>query len=191
VQHTIQQEIKGILAFTAVIWVVFVLEFVLPFDLLSYGVIPRTTTGLVGIPAMPFLHANLQHLVSNTLPLLVLLLLLAGSKASSWRVVVGVILGGGLLLWLFGRPASHVGASGLIFGLMAFLMLSGWLERRFVPLAISVGVTFLYGGSLLSGVVPKFGSQVSWDGHLSGAIAGGVLAWLMTREPATSESTNR
>ena len=132
---------------------------------------------------VPFLHASLEHIVSNTVPLFVLLLLLAGSQAKSSGVVVGIILLGGALLWLFGRPAIHIGASGLIFGLMAFLIVSGLRERRFVPLAISVLVTFLYGGSLLLGVVPQFGSNVSWDGHLCGALAGAAIAMALTRKP--------
>ncbi|MDB5385696.1 MAG: hypothetical protein JWM11_1342 [Planctomycetaceae bacterium] len=180
VQNTIQQELKGVITFIAIIWVVFLLEFVMPFNLLSYGVTPRTLSGLWGIPVMPFLHANLQHIVSNTIPLFVLLVLLAGSKARSWEVVAEIVVFGGLLLWLCGRPATHVGASGLIFGLIAFLIVSGWMERRFVPLVIAVVVTFLYGGILLPGVMPHIGSHISWDGHLFGAIAGGIIAYLTT-----------
>ena len=180
-QHTIRQEIKGVIAFVAAMWGVFLLEFVVPFDLTSFGVTPRTLTGLVGIPAMPFLHASFQYIVSNTLPIFILLILLAGSKARSWEVVVEIVLLGGILLWLFGRPATHIGASGLIFGLIAFLIVSGLLERRFVPLVISVVVTFFYGGSLLLGVVPRMGSSISWDGHLLGAAAGGMIAYLLTK----------
>jgi len=187
VQHTVQQEIKGVIAFLAIIWGVFLLEYVAPFDLTSYGVVPRTWTGLIGIPAMPFLHANVQHIVSNSLPLLVLLLLLAGSNARSWLVVLEVVVLGGALLWLFGRPASHIGASGLIFGLIAFLIVSGLLERRLVPLAICAIVTFLYGGSLLLGVVPRVGTHVSWDGHLCGAVAGATVAYLLTDYRATKD----
>jgi membrane associated rhomboid family serine protease len=179
-QHTIQQEIEGVTAFVAAIWAVFFLECVLPFDLTSFGLTPRTLTGLVGIPAMPFLHANLQHIVSNTLPIFILLILLAGSQTNSWKVVAGVVLLSGVLLWLFGRPANHIGASGLIFGLIAFLIVSGLLERRLVPLVISVVVVFFYGGSLLLGVVPRLGSHISWDGHFFGAVAGGIIAYLWT-----------
>ena len=188
-QHTIQQEIKGVVIFIATIWGVFLLECVVPFDLLSFGVTPRTLHGLVGIPAMPFLHANLQHIASNTLPLFVLLILLAGSKARSWEVVTEIVLLGGILLWLCGRTATHVGASGLIFGLIAFLIVSGWLERRFVPLVVSLVVTFVYGGILLWGVIPRIGTHVSWDGHLLGAVAGGVIAYLMTKNPKPHEAT--
>jgi membrane associated rhomboid family serine protease len=134
---------------------------------------------------MPFLHANLQHILSNTVPLLVLLTLLAGSKARSWEIVSEVIVLGGLLLWLFGRHANHIGVSGLIFGLVAFLIVSGVLERRILPLFVSVVVAFLYGGTLLSGVLPRVGSHVSWDGHLFGAVAGGLVAYALTREPRT------
>ena len=188
-QHTIQQEIKGVVIFIATIWGVFLLECVVPLDLLSFGVTPRTLHGLVGIPAMPFLHANLQHIVSNTLPLFVLLILLAGSKARSWEVVTELALLGGILLWLCGRTATHVGASGLIFGLIAFLIVSGWLERRFVPLVVSLVVTFVYGGILLWGVIPRIGTHISWDGHLLGAVAGGVIAYLMTKNPKPHEAT--
>ncbi len=184
-QHTIQQEINGVIAFVAAIWAVFILDLVLPIDLNSFGLTPRTPAGLAGIGAMPFLHGNLQHIVSNTLPIFVLLMLLAGSKANSWQVVLAVVLLGGVLLWLFGRPATHIGASGLIFGLIAFLIVSGFRERRFVPLVISVVVTFLYGGSLLLGIVPRLGSHISWDGHLFGALAGGIIAYLSTRSSKT------
>lgn len=130
---------------------------------------------------MPFLHANFLHLLSNTIPLVVLLILLAGSRAESWQVVLDVALLGGLLLWIFGREAVHIGASGLISGLTAFLIVAGLLEQRIVPLLIALIVGFLYGGSLILGVIPRFGSNISWDGHLCGAIAGGIVAYALAR----------
>jgi membrane associated rhomboid family serine protease len=120
-------------------------------------------------------------LLSNTIPLFVLLVLLAGSRAESWEVVVSIAAVGGVLLWIFGRPAVHIGASGLISGLTAFLILSGFLEQRIVPLLIALLVGFLYGGSLVMGALPRIGSQISWDGHLCGAIAGGIVAYALTR----------
>jgi membrane associated rhomboid family serine protease len=180
--HTIKGEFHGVLLFVGTIWAVFLVS--LPFPSLdSWGVVPRTLVGLVGIPAMPFLHANLHHILSNTIPLLVLLSLLAGSKARFWEIVTEVVLLGGLLLWLCGRPATHIGASGLIFGLIAFLIVSGFLEKRIVPMVIAVVVGFLYGGSLLSGIVPWVGPNISWDGHLCGVIAGGAVAYALTKEP--------
>jgi membrane associated rhomboid family serine protease len=180
--HPVRDELYGVLLFVGAMWGVFLVSLALP-SLDSYGVVPRTLVGLVGIPAMPFLHADLHHIVSNTLPLIILLMLLAGSKARSWEIVIEVVLLGGFLLWLFGRRADHIGASGLIFGLAAFLVVSGLLERRIVPLMACVTVALLYGGTLLSGVLPRLGSHVSWDGHLCGAAAGGVIAYALTREP--------
>lgn len=179
--HRIREELKDVLAFVGVTWCVFFLGLVAPFNLDSFGVTPRTLVGLVGIPAVPFLHANLAHLLGNTIPLIVLLLLLAGSRAKYWAIVVSIVLLGGVLLWCFGRQGTHVGASGLIYGLAGFLIISGFLEKRIVPLVIAVTVGFLYGGTLLWGIVPRLGSHVSWDGHFYGAIAGGITAYLLTK----------
>jgi membrane associated rhomboid family serine protease len=178
--HTIREEIHGVVLFIGAIWAVYLVSLVFP-GVDQYGVIPRRPVGLVGIVAMPFLHANLHHLMSNTIPLFVLLILLAGSRAASWEVVVIISCLGGGLLWTFGRPAVHIGASGLISGLASFLILSGFLEQRIIPLLIALLVGFLYGGSLVLGVLPRIGSQISWDGHLCGAIAGGLVAYGLTR----------
>jgi membrane associated rhomboid family serine protease len=187
VKHSVRKELRGVLVFVGIVWCVFVVGLVLPFSINSCGVTPRSIIGLVGVPLMPFLHADLKHLLSNTVPLTILLLLLAGSKANSWTIVAFIVFMSGAMLWLFGRPATHVGASGLIFGLIAFLLASGILERRIVPWVISIVVGFLYGGTLLSGIVPDLGSHISWEGHLFGAIAGGLAAGLMTRRGVQPE----
>src|SRR4051812_9638644 len=179
--HTISQELQGVILFVGAVWAVFLLSLALP-GIDEYGVVPRRLVGLIGIPAMPFLHQDLGHILGNTIPLFVLLTLLSGSRARSWEVLADIILVGGALLWLVGRPAVHIGASGLISGLTSFLILSGFLEKRIIPLLIAVLVGFLYGGSLLLGVIPRFGSQISWEGHLCGAIAGGIIAYLLTAE---------
>jgi membrane associated rhomboid family serine protease len=196
--HTVRQELLYILIFLGVIWAVFFVSCALP-SLYLYGIVPRTTSGLIGIPLSVFLHANLGHLYANTVPLFILLALLAGSKARSWEIVLLVTLLGGALLWLFGRPwfggppTVHIGASGLIFGLIAFIIVSGFLEGRIAPLFLSLAVGFFYGGTLLWGILPTAGPSVSWDGHLFGAIAGTVVAYLLTKEdkpaPQTVEAT--
>jgi membrane associated rhomboid family serine protease len=178
--HTIREEISGVALFIGAIWAVFIASWVFP-GLDQYGVVPRRVSGLLGIAAMPFLHANLPHILSNTVPLFVLLVLLAGSRAESWEVVVLITLLGGLLLWIFGREAVHIGASGLISGLGAFLILSGFLEKRIIPILIALVVGFFYGSALVMGVIPHIGSQISWDGHLCGAIAGGIVAVALAR----------
>ena len=102
---TIREELGDIVAFIGVIWAVFVVSRFIP-RLDCYGVVPRTLRGLAGIPAMPFLHKDLHHILGNTFPLFILLALLAGSRAQPWQVVVELVLLGGLLLWLFGRSQS-------------------------------------------------------------------------------------
>jgi len=181
-EHSIRDELLGVLAFVGFIWCVFIIGHVLPFRLESFGITPRTLRGLVGIPVAPFLHANRAHLISNTVPLTVLLLLLAGSKAQSWAIVAYIVLLSGALLWMFGRPGTHIGASGLIYGLIAYLIVSGISERRIVPMVIAIFVGFLYGGTLASGVLPTSASHISWEGHLFGAIAGGGIALWLTKE---------
>ncbi len=177
--HHVKDELVGIVAFIIVTWGVFLTSVVMPIN--NFGLIPRDASGLIGIVTMPFLHGSLSHLINNTISLCVLLALLAGSRTRSWEIVVAVIVGGGILLWLFGRPAIHIGASGLIFGLIAFLIVSGIFERRAIPMIVSVITGLLYGSTLLLGVLPT-SSGVSWDGHLCGAAAGIAVAYLLTRK---------
>ena len=195
-KHTIREELGGVVAFVAVVWAVFLLSCVLRgVELNAYGLRPRTAVGLVGVVTMPFLHVSLGHLVSNTVPLFILLVLLAGSRARSWEVLLEISLLGGGLLWIFGRAAVdgrstiHVGASGMVFGLAAFLIVSGLLEKRLIPLLVSLFVGFLYGGTLLTGVLPIGSPHVSWEGHLTGAVAGVMVACALAREPKPKELT--
>ncbi len=176
--HSIRNEIRGVIIFILVIWAGFFLGLILPVK--QSGLIPRHGAGVPGIVLMPFLHGGLQHIISNTIPLFALLLLLAGSRANSGVIVALIIISNGCLLWLFGRPGIHIGASGLIFGLISFLIFSGWFERRPFSILISTLVGFLYGGSLFAGVMPGQ-TGISWDGHLFGVIAGIAVAWVSMR----------
>jgi len=177
--HKVKEEALSIAIFIVVIWVVFFFDIFLPLEKL--GLIPRDGGSLFGIVTMTFLHGNYQHLISNTVPLIVLLALLAGSRADSRLVVAMVIIFGGSLLWLFGRGDSiHVGASLLVFGLAVFLIVSGLIAKRTLPIIISIAVALVYGTSLLSGISP-WQEGVSWDGHLMGGIAGVMTAWLLLR----------
>jgi len=175
---SVGRQLRHILFFVGVIWALFLVSLVTPLQ--QYGLRPRTLPGLLGILTMPFLHANLRHIVGNTIPLIVLLFLLAGSRAKSWRIVAEITLLGGAILWVVGRSAIHIGASGLVSGLITFLILGGVFERRFLPAVVAMITFLLYGGSLLWGFVPRE-SQVSWDGHLCGAAAGGLLAFQLAR----------
>jgi membrane associated rhomboid family serine protease len=180
-RHTDRQELLEALALVGVIWLVFAAECALPGRLTPYGITPRTERGLIGIVVAPLLHADLRHLVANTIPLAVLLVLLAGSTDRASVVVIAIALGGGTLLWLFGRPATHIGASGLVFGLITYLIVAGVREMRIVPLIVAVVVGVLYGGMLIPGILPQWSSTISWEGHLFGVIAGGVTAYMLTK----------
>ncbi|WP_283435543.1 rhomboid family intramembrane serine protease [Neorhodopirellula lusitana] len=162
-------------AILAAMWLVYLVDFLLPISMVSFGLVPRTFQGILGIPAMTFLHGGMKHLLGNTVPLAILLSLTIVTRDRPWPSIISIVLGGGALLWLFGRSANHVGASLLIFGLITFLITVGIREKQFVSIAIALAVGFFFGGSLLWGVIPMPGSSVSWDGHLCGAIAGVVV----------------
>lgn len=177
--HTVREELRGILVFVGAIWVVFFLSYALPLTE-WFGLEPRRIGGLPGVAAMPFLHGGWGHLLANTPALLILLALLAGSRARSWLVVAWIVILSGGLLWLFGRSAVHIGASGLVFGLITFLIAAGWFERRLLAVLAAVVTAVLFGGVLLTGVLPTAGANVSWDGHLCGAVAGVLTAYALT-----------
>lgn len=178
------RELRNVLIFVGAIWVVFLLEFISPAE--NFGLKPRSLTGVLGVFTMPFLHANLRHIIGNTIPLIVLLFLLIGSRAESWKIVAQIVVVGGIILWVFGRNGNHIGASGLVSGLICFLILGGLLERRFISVVVAIITFVLYGGSLLWGFLPS-DPNVSWDGHLCGAIAGGLLAFQLARQVPASE----
>jgi len=184
--HTIKRDFIAIAIFIVVIWAVFALDRFLPLE--KFGLVPRDVGGLIGIIAMPFLHGDFGHLMGNTVPLAVTLFLLAGSRADSGAIVVLITLLGGLGLWLFGRTAIHIGASGLVFGLIAFHIFAGIFEKRLISIVITLFVGASYAGVLLKGVIP--GQQgVSWDGHLIGAIAGALVALVTSKLLQDSQST--
>ena len=184
--HTFKRDITGIAALVGVIWFVFLLDRVLPLEQL--GLVPRTARGLIGIIAMPFLHGDFSHLLGNTVPLVVTLLLLAGSRANSQFIVVVIALLCGIGLWLFGRPALHIGASGVVFGLIAFHVFAGIFEKRLRSVVIAIIVGFLYASTLLKGIAP-FQEGVSWEGHLIGAIAGAFVALMSARALRANNQT--
>jgi len=177
----LKKEILWIGVFIAIIWLVFFLDQLLPFEHL--GLRPRSFFGLIGIGAMTFLHGSWGHIIANTLPLITLLFLLVSSRSNSAVIVFFIMMLGGLLLWLLGGSGSvHIGASLLVFGLIGFLLTTGlFFERQFLSLLISLFVLFSYGGSLVIGVLPVQ-EGVSWEGHLYGFIAGIVVAYLNNKK---------
>ncbi|MFF1253130.1 rhomboid family intramembrane serine protease [Pseudarthrobacter sp. NPDC058329] len=146
----------------------------------TFGLRPRSADGLLDILTFPLLHANLNHLLSNSLPLIIFgfLVFLSGLRvfmtalAFSW-------LGSGLTVWLIGDGGITVGASGLVFGLFAFLLVRGFFNHSWRQILLAV-VLFMGYGSILLGVLPFVAGYVSWQAHLGGA-AGGVVAALLLR----------
>ncbi|OBG90207.1 rhomboid family intramembrane serine protease [Mycobacterium sp. E3251] len=180
-----------ILTFVALLYLIELIDQLTRHSLDENGIRPLEADGLWGIVFSPVLHASWQHLMANTVPLLVLgfLMTLAGLSRFVWATAIVWILGG-FGTWLIGDvgsscgPTDHIGASGLIFGWLAFLLVFGIFVRRFADIAIGLVVLLAYGGVLL-GAMPVLGrcGGVSWQGHLCGAIAGVVAAyWLSAPE---------
>jgi len=182
-----RRNITFILVLIGGILAVFLLEIVAPQEVLSHGLVPRTQRGLVGIATMPFLHANFAHLSGNLISLVVLLafMLVFHSKQLIVDVLLIAIVGG-LLLWLLGRSAVHIGASGLIYGLAGFMIVAGITHKRFWEVVAALAVAVLYGNSLFWGLLP-LQPGISWDGHLAGAL-GGALVGLRSRSLDSDQS---
>lgn len=149
-----------------------------------YGIQPRSADGLRHIASAPFLHAGFAHLSANTVPLVVLglMVLLSGFQPF---VVVSLVaaLGSGLGVWLLGGSNTvHLGASGVIFGYLGFLLAAAWFQRSASAIIVAVIAAFLYGG-MLWGVLPGQ-AGVSWLGHLFGLVSGIVAAWVLRKKPA-------
>ena len=159
----------------AALWGVFGVNTVLGGALLQFGIVPRTTDGLIGILVAPFLHANLNHLLSNTVSFALFgWMVMLRDRRHFLPVTLIAMLCSGIVTWTLGAPNSvHVGASGVIFGYFGFLLLSGWYARSFASIALSVLVGVVWGGTVF-GVLPGT-PGVSWQGHLGGFL-GGVLA---------------
>jgi membrane associated rhomboid family serine protease len=169
------------LAFTAVLYLVELVDQLTALRLDDDGIVGRTFSGLDGVLWAPFLHAGWAHLFANTLPFLVFGFLAMAGGIRQWVLVTASIwLLGGLGVWLFGPDdRSTVGASGVIFGWLAFLLVRGFFARSARQILLAVVLFFFWGG-VLWGLLP--GQQgISWQGHLFGALAGVLAAWLVTR----------
>jgi membrane associated rhomboid family serine protease len=166
------------LAFVALLWLLQFANWATGLDAAPFGVRPRTVEGLVGILFAPLTHGGFEHLIANTIPLAVLgTAMLHLYPRASPLVLPWVYLAPGLAVWLFGRDAVHVGASGLIYGLTAYVFCAGLLRRDRRAIAASLVVAFLY-GSAIWGVMPLKQTD-SWETHLAAAVVGAVAALLL------------
>jgi membrane associated rhomboid family serine protease len=150
-------------------WAAFYIEIISGLPLSFLGIVPRTLFGLIGIFTAPFIHGDLLHLVSNTVPLLFLgsVLFFFYARIGS-QVFLRAFFWTNILVWLFARPANHIGASGLVYALAFFLIFFGIFRRDFLSLFISVIVILLYGG-VFYGILPS-DPRVSWESHFAGAL---------------------
>lgn len=169
------------LGFVVLLWVVELVDAARAGRLDSHGIRPRTEEGLWGIAAAPLLHGGWGHLQANSGPLLVLGFLVATVSLARWLAVMAWSwLVSGIGVWLLAPPHSlTIGASGVVFGLLSYLLVAGFLERRPVRILVGVVVFLLYGGVLL-GVLPG-APGVSWQGHLFGAVGGVLAAYVHAR----------
>lgn len=160
-------------------WLVEVLDtFAFDDGLQAHGIEPRRIDGLEGVALAPLLHDSWAHIISNSIPFLVLGALVMTYGLRRWiTATVFITLGAGSATWLLARSGNHIGASILVFGYFGFLLGMAWFERSLKSIGIAVVVALIYGG-LIWGVFPS-GSGVSWEGHLFGFIAGVAASWLV------------
>lgn len=142
--------------------------------LMGFGIFPRDPHGLVGVLLAPFIHGSWWHLLNNTLGFVVFsALCMARGPSFYLKASAFIIVAGGMLVWLFGRSAIHVGASGWIFGLWSLCIALAWFERSVINVVIALGVIVFYGG-MIAGVLPG-NPYISFEAHAFGALAG-ILA---------------
>lgn len=166
-------------SFIAALYVIEGIDTIVSGSLDQHGVHPRSLPGLDGIVFAPVLHGGWAHLIGNTGPLLVLGFLIALSGVRTWaEVTVIVWLTGGMAVWLLGgAQTNHIGASGIVFGWLSYLIVRGVFSRNLAQIILGVIVCLIYGG-MLWGVLPGR-PGVSWEGHLFGALSGALAAWLL------------
>lgn len=152
-------------------WSVFYLEMISGIPFSAFGIAPRTLHGLIGIVTGPLIHGSILHLISNSVPLVFLgtVLYFFYSQIGS-MVFFRAYFWTNILVWLFARPANHIGASGVVYALAFFLIFFGFFRRDFLSIFISIVVILLYGG-IFYGILPT-DPRVSWESHFAGALVG-------------------
>ena len=177
----INARILTIATFVGSVWGVSIFAFLNPGFDLKLALIPRATNQWWGIFTNAFVHQNLPHLLANTAPLIVFLVLLQikGNRTFFTAAPLCLILGA-LLLWCFGRDGAHIGASGLVFALFGCLVANAYFARRLMDFMIALAVVLGYWG-LIGGLLPR-DPTISWDGHLAGVVGGVFTSWLVSRD---------
>ena len=167
-------------------WVIFLFDYFLPFDLYQFGILPRNQSGLWGIIFSPLIHStsNFSHIINNSAPFFILTwTLFYFYNKIAWQILIISWLMGGLFVWIAARSSFHIGMSGVIYSLAFFLFFSGAFRKEVKLMAISLFVVFLY-GSMFWGIFPTK-SGISFEGHFFGALVGVLLAYYYKKEGAT------
>ena len=168
--------------FVFIMWMVKIIEVLFEIDLSNFGIYPLSIKGLPGIIFSPFIHADFKHLFNNSLPFFFLSVALFYFYSEvALKIFVWTFFLTGTLVWIAGRDAWHIGASGLVYGLASFLFFSGIIWRYFRLVALSLLIVFLY-GSMVWGLFPDVYKSVSWESHMLGFLSGIVLSVLYRKE---------
>lgn len=181
---------EAVLVLLGVMWAVQLVNSLDSYRLDSNGIVPRQLDGLRGVVLSPFLHASWGHLIGNTIPFVVLGLMIAVSGPGRVLAVTAIVgLVAGLGTWLTSSSGSDtVGASGIVFGYAAYLVARGFFNRRLIEIALGVLVAVLFGGALLSSLIPHAG--VSWQDHAFGAIGGLLAARMLSTEASSGQAAS-
>lgn len=167
--------------FVLLLWLIHLASNLFDWDLSHFGVYPLHIKGIPGVFLSPLIHGNFEHLISNSLPLLILgTMLFYFYPKSALKVFVLLYFVTGIWVWFGARPAFHIGSSGIVYGLASFIFTCGALLRNIRLMAVSLLVVFLY-GSLIWGLFP-IDWRISWESHLSGFVLGVVLAFIFKHE---------
>jgi len=167
--------------FTLLIWLVKLVEIIEGTSFYRLGLLPRSISGLTGIVTAPLIHSDFNHLINNTITIIILLAGLVYFYRDLWyRILLLSWLVSGVMVWIAARTSYHIGCSGLIYAIASFIFFSGVIRKNINLMAISLLVVFLYGG-LVWGVLPIF-PQISWEYHLFGGITGAILALVYRKQ---------
>ncbi|OHD67354.1 MAG: hypothetical protein A2W19_00095 [Spirochaetes bacterium RBG_16_49_21] len=182
---------KTVLSIIALLWIILILSYFFPF-IADYGIKPRSASGLVGIFFAPFIHADMNHLIDNSISLLILgSIFLMTERKLSFVIVMNIIIIGGLGTWLIGRsncgsaPCAHIGASGVIYGILGYLVTMGVFTRNMKAIIVSITMfaLFVVKGQALQGIFPT-DRFISWEYHLCGLVAGIITAKVYSKRYA-------
>lgn len=189
-KHIFSKSILFSLGFTFLLWLVKAVEWSISTDLGIYGILPRTLSGIVGIFTAPLIHGNTLHLLSNTFPLFLLLMaVFYFYNRIALEVFLWIYLITGFWVWIAAREAYHIGSSGLVYGLAAFLFFSGIFRKDTRSVAVALVILFLYGG-MLQGVMPT-SENISWESHLLGSAAGMLCSFYFKKTEDTNPKKDK